>query len=139
MTGGFAPRIRRILSVPYIHHLPKWPRFQWDHEQLLPILGRTRHQQGLMLGGMLSLGFRFRQQTSLANLAIEVLNALLDLGEEDISTSKYAKLARTSLDTALRDIRQLIDVGVLKSGTSGGRSKKYTLFKYQRETPANWK
>jgi len=57
----------------------------------------------------------------------KVLNALLDGGEEEFSTSKYAKLAGTSLDTALRDIRRLIEAGVLKPGASGGRSMKYTL------------
>ena len=57
----------------------------------------------------------------------KILNALLDGGEEEFSTSKYAKLAGTSLDTALRDIKHLIEAGVLKPGASGGRSKKYTL------------
>jgi len=56
----------------YIHQLPKWPHFQWDYERLMPILGNARHQQGLLLGGMLSLGFQFRQQTNLENLADEV-------------------------------------------------------------------
>jgi len=57
----------------------------------------------------------------------KVLKALLDGGEEEFPTSKYAKLAGTSLDTALRDIRRLIEAGVLKPGASGGRSMKYTL------------
>jgi Fic family protein len=58
----------------------------------------------------------------------KVLNSLLDSGEEELSTSKYAKLAGASLDTALRDIKQLIEANVLKAGSSGGRSKRYTLF-----------
>lgn len=62
----------------------------------------------------------------------KVLNALLDSGEEELSTSKYAKLAGASLDTALRDIKQLIEANVLKAGTSGGRSKRYTLFPAQK-------
>jgi Fic family protein len=57
----------------------------------------------------------------------KVLNALLDGGEEEFSTSRYAKLAGASLDTALRDIKHLIEAGVLKPSASGGRSRKYTL------------
>jgi Fic family protein len=57
----------------------------------------------------------------------KVLNSLLDDGLEEVSTSRYAKLAGTSLDTALRDIKQLIEAGVLKPGASGGRSRKYAL------------
>jgi Fic family protein len=56
-----------------------------------------------------------------------VLNALLDRKEQEISTSQYAKLAHCSLDTALRDIKSLVDTGVLVAGKSGGRSTKYRL------------
>ncbi len=56
-----------------------------------------------------------------------VLNALLDRSERAISTSKYAKLARCSLDTALRDIKSLVDSGVLVPGEGGGRSTKYQM------------
>lgn len=56
-----------------------------------------------------------------------VMNALLDRGETEISTSKYAKLARCSLDTALRDIKSLVKSGVLVAGEEGGRSTKYQL------------
>lgn len=56
-----------------------------------------------------------------------VLNALLDRSEQEISTSKYAKLARCSLDTALRDIKSLVDSGVFVAGEDGGRSTKYQL------------
>jgi Fic family protein len=55
------------------------------------------------------------------------LNALLDGDNSELSTSKYAKLAKCSLDTALRDIKQLVGVGVLESGPSGGRSTIYRL------------
>jgi Fic family protein len=56
-----------------------------------------------------------------------VLNTLLDGDNSELSTSKYAKLAKCSLDTALRDIKQLVDVGVLESGPGGGRSTTYRL------------
>lgn len=59
----------------YIHQLPSWPGFQWDNARLMPLLARARHQQGLLLGGMQSLGFQFRQQTTLENLAAEVIQS----------------------------------------------------------------
>jgi Fic family protein len=57
----------------------------------------------------------------------KVINALLDGSEIEFSTSKYAKLAGTSLDTALRDITQMARAGVLTPSESGGRSRKYAL------------
>jgi Fic family protein len=57
----------------------------------------------------------------------QVLNALLDSSAGEISSSKYAKLARCSLDTALRDIKSLVASGVLVAGRGLGRSTKYQL------------
>ena len=56
-----------------------------------------------------------------------VINALMDGSDEELSTSRYAKLSRCSLDTALRDIKLLLDAGVLAPGPGGGRSTKYKL------------
>ena len=61
----------------------------------------------------------------------KVINALLDGAEKEFSTSKYAKLAGTSLDTALRDITQMARAGVLMPSESGGRSRKYALVSTQ--------
>ncbi len=44
-----------------------------------------------------------------------------------LSTSKYARLAKCSHDTALRDIKQLIERGVLRQNDRGGRSTSYRL------------
>ncbi len=55
------------------------------------------------------------------------INALLDGADGQISTSRYAKLAKCSLDTALRDIKLLVDAGILKPGDRGGRSTQYEL------------
>lgn len=56
-----------------------------------------------------------------------VINRLLDGFEEKLTTSKWAKLANCSQDTAHRDIMQLIDRGILVRGVQGGRSTSYEL------------
>jgi len=56
-----------------------------------------------------------------------VINALLDGSDPELSTSRYAKLAQCSLDTALRDITLLVEARVLAPGNRGGRSTKYKL------------
>lgn len=56
-----------------------------------------------------------------------VLNRLLDGFEGKLTTSKYAKLARCSQDTALRDILALIERGILIRRPEGGRSTSYDL------------
>lgn len=59
-----------------------------------------------------------------------VINRLLDNFEGKLTSSKYAKLAKCSADTALRDIKILLDHGVLVQDDGGGRSTAYLLVKY---------
>jgi Fic family protein len=56
-----------------------------------------------------------------------VLNRLLDGFEGKLTSSKYSKLAKCSLDTALRDIQGLVGRGIMVQGTAGGRSTSYEL------------
>jgi Fic family protein len=56
-----------------------------------------------------------------------VLNRLLDGFEGKLTTSKYAKLAKSSQDTALRDILSLVERGVLARNPEGGRSTSYSI------------
>jgi len=56
-----------------------------------------------------------------------ILNHLLDGFEGKLTTQKYAKLAKCSHDTALRDIAFLVERGVLVRNAAGGRSTSYDL------------
>lgn len=56
-----------------------------------------------------------------------ILNRLLDGFEGKLTTAKWAKLAKCSHDTALRDIADLIERGVLVKDEAGGRSTSYSL------------
>lgn len=57
----------------------------------------------------------------------DVINRLLDGFEGKLTTTKWAKLERCSHDTALRDIQGLIELGLLRRDTGGGRSTNYLL------------
>lgn len=56
-----------------------------------------------------------------------ILNRLLDGFDGTLTTTKWAKLATCSHDTALRDIQDLIDHRILKRNEGGGRSTSYSL------------
>ena len=56
-----------------------------------------------------------------------IINKLLDGFEGKLNTSKWAKIAKSSSDTALRDIQHLIDKGILMKEGAGGRSTSYIL------------
>ncbi|AZI35214.1 hypothetical protein NT2_35_00010 [Caenibius tardaugens NBRC 16725] len=56
-----------------------------------------------------------------------VINRLLDGFEGKLTSSKWAKLAKCSQDTAARDIDDLVKRGILVRSEAGGRSTSYTL------------
>jgi Fic family protein len=56
-----------------------------------------------------------------------VVNRMLDNFKGHLTTSKYAKLAKCSNDTALRDIRELLERGIVVKNAGGGRSTSYRL------------
>lgn len=57
-----------------------------------------------------------------------IVNRMLEIDFEGyINTSKYAKLAKCSSDTALRDIQELKAAGILLQNPGGGRSTSYRL------------
>ncbi|MEN6619338.1 MAG: hypothetical protein ABFC28_07580 [Rikenellaceae bacterium] len=58
-----------------------------------------------------------------------ILNKLFDGFNGKLSSSKWAKIAKCSSDTALRDIRDLIKKDILQKETAGGRSTNYELIK----------
>lgn len=58
---------------------------------------------------------------------IKMLNRLMDAFEGKLTSSKWAKIAKCSQDTAHRDIMDLVERGALKKDPGGGRSTSYSL------------
>jgi len=56
-----------------------------------------------------------------------MLNKLFDDFFGKLTSSKWAKITKNSTDTALRDIKDLIEKGILQEEKEGGRSANYTL------------
>ncbi len=56
-----------------------------------------------------------------------MINKLLDGFEGKLKSSKWAKITKCSQDTALRDIRDLMEKGILRQEKPGGRSTNYEL------------
>lgn len=64
-------------------------------------------------------GFNERQR--------KLLNMLLEGFDGHLTTSKWAKIAKCSQDTAYRDILDLMDKRILQKNDSGGRSTHYSI------------
>ena len=71
--------------------------------------------------------WKIHENTSLNERQRLVINKLLDGFDGKLKSSKWAKIAKCSPDTALRDIKDLIEKNVLQQEQAGGRSTNYEL------------
>jgi Fic family protein len=101
------------------------PWLKW----FLDCLGRAIDGAGTLLGSVLAMA-RFWEslgQSPLNERQRQVLNRLLDGFEGKLTTTKWAKLTKSSQDTATRDIQDLVEKGILVRSAEGGRSTSYAL------------
>lgn len=68
-----------------------------------------------------------QQTVSLNERQRHMLNKLIDGMEGKLTSSKWAKLNHCSTDTALRDIQDLVEKGILEKEEGGGRSTSYRI------------
>lgn len=66
-------------------------------------------------------------KSQLLNGEKRLLNSLLDGFDGKLTSSKWARIAKCSKDTAIRDINDLIDKDILQKEAAGGRSNNYEL------------
>jgi len=98
-------------------------------EWFLACLGRAIDGAQTILAAVLE---KARFWEGIASVALNdrqrlVINRLLDGFEGKLTTSKWVKLAKCSQDTALRDILDLVQHGILVRDPKGGRSTSYSL------------
>jgi len=61
--------------MKYIHQSDIWPKFTWDHEKIMSLLGAVRNRQGRLFGRMEALGFSLRSEAILQTLTLDVLKS----------------------------------------------------------------
>ncbi|MEE4198601.1 MAG: Fic family protein [Bacteroidales bacterium] len=71
--------------------------------------------------------WRKHSNTKINERQKKLLNKILDGFEGKLTSSKWARIAKCSKDTAIRDINDLISNGILKKEDGGGRSTSYEL------------
>lgn len=95
----------------------------------LGCLGRAIDGAGEALSAVLAKAdfWKAQAQASLNERQVKVLNRLLDGFEGKLTSSKWARFAKCSQDTAGRDIAALVERGILRRGKAGGRSTSYEI------------
>ena len=97
----------------------------WFLECLARAIGSARHTLAPVLAK--DSFWEAHASDTLNERQVKILNRLLDGFEGKLTSSKWATMNHCSQDTANRDIRDLIDRGILVRGRAGGRSTSYEL------------
>jgi Fic family protein len=118
-----------ILEATQKGDLDITPWLKW----FLDCLGRAFERAETILGAVLHKAHFWERyaRTEFSERQRGMVNRLLNGFDGKLTTSKWAKLAKCSHDTALRDIEDLISKKVLVRDTGGGRSTSYSLAKSQ--------
>lgn len=73
--------------------------------------------------------WKHHEHTQINERQRKMINLLFDGFEGKLQSSKWATIANCSTDTALRDIKDLVEKGILQQSTEGGRSVHYILLR----------
>jgi Fic family protein len=97
----------------------------------LGCLGRAIEKANILTGSVLEKEAFWRRLKQapivVSDRQKKIVNLLLHGFEGKLTTEKWAKLTKSSHDTALRDIQDLIGKGILKQEKGRGRSTAYSL------------
>lgn len=96
-------------------------------EWFLACLGRAVDTADSAMANVLRKSRVWTRLRSLNERQQKVVNRLLDGFIGSLTNARYVNLARCSPDTALRDIRELVTLGLLTQNQSRGRSTSYRL------------
>lgn len=66
----------------YIYEYKNWTEFTWKETQINAVFGEVRNLQGKIIGQMNSIGFATKEETSLRNLTLDVINSSQIEGEK---------------------------------------------------------
>ena len=78
----------------YIHDLPGWPAFDWDHAALTGAITSLRHEQGRLMGRLEALGFPAQQEAMLTTLTDDVQKSSEIEGEHFRTDEVRSSVAR---------------------------------------------
>ncbi|MFZ0911386.1 MAG: hypothetical protein WAN24_18095, partial [Candidatus Acidiferrales bacterium] len=99
----------------------------------LECLGRSIEQSNRITSSTLEKELFWKslkqRKVSLNNRQTKVMNKLFSGFEGKLTREKWMKLTKASSRTALRDIEELIGLGIIEQQEAGGRSTSYRLHK----------
>lgn len=102
--------------MSYIHALERWPKFEWNSQNLEEQLSAVRHRQGRLLGRMEAIGFELRAEAVLQTLTEDVLKSseiegeILDKEQVRSSIARRLGMDIGALAPVDRDVEGVVEM-----------------------------
>jgi Fic family protein len=115
--------MRRI--AVYIHELPSWPHFSWDHAALAQRLAAVRNRQGRLTGRLEEFGFRLKAEANLEALTEDVTKSseiegeVLDRDQVRSSIARRLGVDIGALTPAERNVEGMVEMTLDATGQFG--------------------
>ena len=101
---------------------------EWIKWFLNCLINALKSTDSVLVRVLIKADFWIKHSKSLINeRQKKLMNKLLDGFDGKLTSSKWAKIAKCSKDTAIRDINDLINKNILQKEAEGGRSTNYEL------------
>ncbi|NOQ28261.1 MAG: DUF4172 domain-containing protein [Bacteroidales bacterium] len=101
---------------------------EWITWFLTCLINALKSTDSALTGVLFKADFWNRHSKTLINeRQKKLLNKILDGFDGKLTSSKWAKIAKCSKDSAIRDINDLIEKDILQKELAGGRSTNYEL------------
>lgn len=118
----------------YIWELPEWHNFFVNHDVIANPLAHARHQQGLLLGRMLSLGFALQKEANLKILTEDVIKSSEIEGEKLDRDQVRSSIARrlgmevAGLVASERSVDGIVEVMLDATSNASGPLTQQRMF-----------
>ncbi len=112
----------------YIHEHKEWPSFSWDKELVGEKLNEVNKAVGYLTGRLSVIGFNDKMSAVVESISHDIIASSeiegVELNNEQVRSSvarklgvqtakNWAKRIKVSPDTAARDIKDLVEKGIL--------------------------
>ena len=129
----------------YIHEHPDWPNLHWRQDELTDLLASVRHQQGMLLGQMTTLGFDLRQEAELNAITENVVKTseiegeVLNQGEVRSSVASRLGIDIGGVAPTNRDVDGIVDLMLDATANCGKELTQERLFGWHSLLfPSSW-
>jgi Fic family protein len=122
----------------YIHELPGWPDFRWNHDAFADRLAAVRHRQGWLLGRMEGFGLHFQQESLLKTLTQDVVKTseiegeLLDNDQVRSSLARRLGIEIAGLKASDRHVDGVVEMTLDATANYQGPLTADRLFAWHR-------